>query len=228
MCKYRGALDKYEYYTQTALETKEAIKKNYINGDSVEENSQGALAEVLYFKIVEGEQAEAIAKRLNQAVSDAGYFLEAGILGLKALFNALSAYGYTEAAYKTISHYDYPSYGYWKNCGATTLWENWNGVGSQNHHMYADVLNWMYRNVLGVKNQSIAYKECKIEPYFYAENCFAEGRTETPYGEIKISWQKTGNTLVMDCTIPQDINAMLVINGKELGELHSGHLELNL
>lgn len=228
MCKHRGETEKYEYYQKMALETKSAIQAKYIHGDNVEENSQGALAEVLYFKIVEGEEAKAIAKRLNETVQNCGYFLEAGILGLKALFNALSAYGYTETAYKTIAHYEYPSYGYWKNCGATTLWENWNGYGSQNHHMYADVLNWMYRNVLGLKNDSIAYKECTVEPYFYAENCNAEGKTETPYGEIKLSWKKVGNRVIIDAVIPDEVCAKLVINGKAMGKLQSGRLEITI
>ena len=228
MCKHRGEIEKYEHYQKMAFETKAAIQAKYINGDTVEENSQGALAEVLYFKIVEGEQAKAIAKRLNETMQSCGYFLEAGILGLKALFNALSAYGYTETAYKTIAHYEYPSYGYWKNCGATTLWENWDGHGSQNHHMYADVLNWMYRNILGLKNDSIAYKECTIEPYFYAENCHAEGKTETPYGEIRLSWNKCGNRVIIDAVIPDEIYAKLVINGKAIGKLQSGRLEITI
>lgn len=228
MCKLRGEKHKYAVYKQMALETKRALHETYINDDSVDNNSQGALAEVLYFKIVEGRQAEKIAKRLNDTVISAGYFLEAGILGLKALFNALSAYGYTETAYKTICHYEYPSYGYWKNCGATTLWENWNGYGSQNHHMYSDVLNWTYRNVLGLKNTGIAYNTCIIEPYFYAENCSAEGKTETPYGEIKVSWEKIGDKVLFDIRVPEKVDATLLIKGNLPMPVKNGIIKIQL
>ena len=227
-CKMKGDLQKYEKYSRLAKETKDAIISKYINGIEVANNSQGALAEVLYFKIVDGEQAVAIAKHLNEVVKQSGFFLETGILGLKALLNALSAYGYTESAYKVVSHYDYPSYGYWKNCGATTLWENWNGVGSQNHHMYADVLNWMYRNILGIKNCDIAYKKCVFEPYFYAKNCTAEGKTITPYGEISIKWQKVGNELTVFATVPESVEMTAIIKGVGEKILQTGVYKFNL
>ena len=155
-------------------------------------------------------------------------YLETGILGLKALLNAFSAYGYTEAAYKIISHYEYPSYGYWKNCGATTLWENWNGVGSQNHHMYADVLNWSYRNVLGLKNAGIAYDQCIIEPFFYAENCSAEGRTNTPYGEIFVKWVKTGSFVELEVSIPNGVDATLILPKQQAKTIQSGTFKIEL
>ena len=228
MCEYKGETKKAEQYRQEALETKNAILNAYVHGDNVEENSQGALAEVLYFRIVEGEQAVAIAKKLYEVVQDSGFFLEAGILGLKALLNALSAYGYTDAAYKIIAHYEYPSYGYWKNCGATTLWENWNGVGSQNHHMYADVLNWMYRNVLGLKNTSIGYQTCCLQPFFYDENCACEGETETPHGKIKVHWEKKGALVKMETVIPQDVETTLLLPGKDDVRITSGTYEFTL
>ena len=228
ICKMRGDNQKYDIYKQMALETKNAIQKTYINGDNVDNNSQGALAEVLYFKIVEGKQAKSIAKRLYETVKDSGFFLETGILGLKALLNALSAYGYTEAAYKVVSHYDYPSYGYWKNCGATTLWENWNGVGSQNHHMYADVLNWTYRNVLGLKNSSIAYKQCTVEPFFYAKNCQAEGKTETPYGILSLKWKKKDNEVCFEIVAPNEIELILKMPNKEPMPITSGKFKFSL
>lgn len=228
MCSLRGEKNKAEKYTKAALETKTAILQTYVHGDTVDNDSQGALAEVLYFKIVEGDQAQKIAQKLHGLVRDAGYLLETGILGLKALLNALSAYGYTETAYKTVSHYEYPSYGYWKNSGATTLWENWNGVGSQNHHMYADVLNWTYRNVLGLKNAGLAYKTCIIEPYFYAENCWAKGKTETPYGKIAVEWQKTGNKVVFDLEIPDGVEATLILKNKPCVSVQSGRIEMDL
>ena len=228
MCMMRGREEKARKYTKAALETKQAILDKYINGNSVANNCQGALAEVLYFKIVEGEQAKAIAARLHERVRESGYYLETGILGLKALLNALSAYGYTEAAYKIVSHYEYPSYGYWKNCGATTLWENWNGVGSQNHHMYADVLNWSYRNVLGLKNAGIAYDKCIIEPFFYADNCSAEGRTNTPYGEIFVKWERKGTFVELELSIPNGVDATLILPKKQARAIQSGTFKIEL
>ncbi|MBO4939709.1 MAG: family 78 glycoside hydrolase catalytic domain [Clostridia bacterium] len=228
MCEYKGDTERAEIYRNMAQETRQGILDTYVNGDHVDNDSQGALAEVLYFRIVEGEQAKRIAKRLHETVRDAGFLLEAGILGLKALLNALSAYGYTETAFRIVAHYEYPSYGYWKNCGATTLWENWNGVGSQNHHMYADVLNWEYRNVLGLKNTSIGYKTCVLQPFFYEENCVCEGETETPDGKIKIRWEKQGARFMLDLEVPDALEMTLLLPDRAAMPITSGKYEYNL
>ncbi|MBQ7913832.1 MAG: family 78 glycoside hydrolase catalytic domain, partial [Clostridia bacterium] len=173
ICLLRGDKAEASEYANGAENTRRAILNEYIHGDRVDNDGQGALAEVLYFDIVEGEQARAIAKRLAETVRSDGYVFKVGILGMKALLNALSKYGYTEEAYKIVNRYDYPSYGYLKERGATTLWESWNGKGSLNHHMYADVVHWLFRNIGGLKNTGVAYDTCLLQPYFYAENCSA-------------------------------------------------------
>ena len=224
MCLLKGDGKSAVVYGNGAKETKEAIKKKYIRGNSVDNDGQGALAEVLYFKIVEGEQGKSIAAKLAETVKTDGYKFKAGILGTKALLNALSEYGYTEEAYKMINRCDYPSYGFWKEQGATTLWEEWNGNGSRNHHMYADVLNWMFRNVAGLKNAGIAYDRCVLEPYFFAENCSAKAET----GGISFSWERKDGTFVADMVVPNGVDAVLKLPNREPIKAVSGRFEADL
>ena len=138
-----------------------------------------------------------------------------GILGIKALLNALSEYGYTDIAYKTVNRYDYPSYGYWKEQGATTLWERWDGKDSHNHHMYGDVLHWFARNIAGVQNVGVAYDRCVLRPYFFAQICSANASTRTPYGEISFSWEKQGNVFKANVIVPTGVCAKLILGEKE-------------
>lgn len=228
MAERKGDGDKAKKYAAAARETKEAVKRTYIRGESVDNDGQGALAEVLYFRIAEGETAERIAAKLADTVKRDGYRYKAGILGVKALLNALSMYGYTDAAYKTVARYDFPSYGYWKEQGATTLWENWDGSGSRNHHMYADVLNWMFRNVAGLKNEGVAYDRCVFEPYFMSENCSAECETETPRGKIRFSWKKQGGRFTADILLPQGTSAELKLPGRSPTTAKNGRTEVDL
>lgn len=228
MAELMGEKEDAVSYRAAAQETRKAIREAYIHDDHVDNDGQGALAEVLYFSIVEGQQAEKIAARLAETVKCDQYQFKVGILGMKALMNALSKYGYTDVAYRTVDRYDFPSYGYWKNHGATTLWENWDGDGSQNHHMYADVINWIFRNVVGIQNKDIGYKRCVLEPFFTDVNCCAAGETETPAGKIMFSWNKEGNIFNADITIPDGINAVLKLPERENITLPTGETKINL
>ena len=91
--------------------------------------------------------------------------------------------------------------------------------------MYADVLNWMYRNVLGLKNTSIGYETCCLQPFFYAENCECEGETETPYGKIAIRWEKKGKFVKMEATVPDKVEMTLLLPGKAPMTITSGVYE---
>lgn len=230
MAEFSGEPEKAFQYHKEAEETKSAIHSRFIQEDCVDNNGQGALAEVLYFRIVEGVQAEKIAAKLAKVVEEDRYSYKVGILGLKALLNALSKYGYSDIAYKTVDRDDYPSYGYWKKLGATTLWECWENTsfGSRNHHMYADVVSWMFRNVGGLQNAGIAYDKCLLKPYFFADCCGASAKTETPRGLISFAWEKTGNRFVADVVIPEGTDAILELPGCAPMQVKTGKLEIQL
>jgi len=227
ICLLRGERAEAESYASEAEATKQAIIKEYVHGDSVDNDGQGALAEVLFFDIVEGEQAKSIAKKLVERVRADGYMFKVGILGMKALPNALTKYGYTAEAYKIINRYDYPSYGYLKEHGATTLWESWNGEGSLNHHMYGDVVHWLFRNVGGLQNAGIAYDKCVLQPFFFAESCSAQSKTETPNGIISFAWEKAGDVMKAEIVLPDGVQAVLRIEGKDI-PVKTGKIEIKL
>lgn len=228
MAALRGDTRCAEKYQLAAEETKAAIRSVYIREDHVDNDGQGALAEVLYFAIVEGEQARKIAARLAQTVQQDNYRYKVGILGMKALLNSLSQYGYTDVAYRTVDRYDYPSYGYWKKQGATTFWENWDGSGSQNHHMYADVLHWVFRNVVGIQNVGVAYDQCLLEPYFFRDTCSGRGETETPFGTLRFEWEKNQETFSGKFTVPEGVCCQLKLPGQALYHIAPGKSELTV
>lgn len=230
MAEFAGEPEKARQYRQEAEETKNAIRNRFIHDDCVDNNGQGALAEVLYFCIVEGIQAEKIAAKLAETVIKDGYCIKVGILGMKALLNALSRFGYTDVAYQIVTREDYPSYGYWRKLGATTLWENWENsdFGSRNHHMYADVLNWMFRNIGGLQNIGVAYDRCLMKPYFFREVCSASVQTETPKGTLRFDWKKEENRFVADIVLPEETEAILELPGKAPVRVQCGRVEIQL
>ncbi len=204
------------HHAKKAAKIKAKIKEIYATDEAIASHGQGALAFLLYFKIVEGDEARQIAKRLAQLVKDDGYVHKVGILGMKALPNALSEYGYTNVAYKMLTRTDYPSYGYWRSIGEATLCEVWEENQSRNHHMYSDPVNWMTRYICGLKNCGVAYDKVELAPFFFAKECSAEAHTETPRGKISFSWRLLGGKLHAKIELPEGCCATLILGGKRL------------
>lgn len=115
---------------------------------------------------------------------------DAGILGAKALLNALSENGYSDLAYKVASQETYPSWGWWIVNGATTLYENWridakNDI-SLNHIMFGDIGAWIFKGIGGIKTdeQSAGFKNVILKPNFVVGLNEFEAKHTGPYGEI--------------------------------------------
>ena len=100
----------------------------------------------------------------------------------------------------------FPSYGEWLDKGATTLWENWNCTLSKNHHMYSDVLSWMFKTVLGISpdDQAASFDSITVDPYFFSELEYAKGHYDSPRGRVSVHWQRTDNGVQLDITAPCD------------------------
>ena len=206
----------------SAEKVRQAIKTRYISTEKLNDYGQSSLAFLLYFHIVKDEEAYVIARQLAELVKTDSYRFKTGIFGTITVLNALSEYGYTDVAYKMVARSDYPSYGYWKEQGATTLWESWLGDASRNHHMFGDVIDWMTRYIVGIQNAGVSYNQCLLKPYFFEDNCSAKAETNTPTGRVSFSWVKNGNSFKATIEIPKNSKAWLVLPNKEPIEIKHG------
>ena len=202
--------DEKKYLSKAEL-IKSNIRKKYFKDDKIDTGSQSSLAYALWFDLVEPCEQEKILGALVELVKKDNYAFKTGIFGTNFILQVLSKYGRCDIAYKMVNRYDYPSYGYWKTLGATTLWEHWNGDMSRNHHMFGTVLNWLARNISGLQNEGIAYNKCVIKPYFFAENCSAETSTFTPRGRMAVSWKKRGSKFTAEIQTPEGTDATLIL-----------------
>lgn len=215
IAELKGDNEKAKIYRESAEKTRRAILDKYIVDGIVDDGAQGAGAFLLRFEIVEGELAQKIADKLAQSIIKDDYIIQVGILGFKALIYALPRYGYADVMYKMLNRYEYPSFGYWKNKGATSLWEDWEGSQSLNHHMYGTVIDFLQREIAGVKNIGVAYNQILLEPYFYAESCNASLYKDTKNGRVEFAWKKEGAKVWCKAVIPQGSKAILKIAGME-------------
>ncbi len=147
-----------------------------------------------------------------------------GIFGTRFFFEILSEIGLGEYAYRSMTKRTIPSFGYWVEQGATTFWEYWNGFASHNHPMFGGGLNWLYRNLAGVRydEKEPAYKHIIIKPEVYDDLDWCKYRTESIYGTVSSEWKRENGTITMRVQIPVGSHATVHTPDGKTHNLPSG------
>jgi alpha-L-rhamnosidase len=225
----------YEYYTALATKIKNAVNNKYLNRETgiYASGTQTELSVPLQWKIVPEDQIPLVAQNLAKRVEVDGFHLDVGVLGAKAILNALSENGYANIAYKIASQDTYPSWGWWIVNGATTLLENWDLNAkrdiSDNHMMFGEIGGWLFKGLGGIfpDPEQPGFKHIILRPNFIKELSSFEAQYDSPYGQIISKWQLKKNKLInYEVVVPANSNATLYlpneIAGKKVMELQSG------
>ncbi len=216
----------FEHYKVIAQKVKDSINNSFLNNGTYLNSTQCALALPLYLGIVPKELENEIAMQLFKAVEKADFHLTTGEVALKPLLYCLSKYGKSEYAYRIIMNDTPPSYNYFIKQGKTTLPESWDGREdfSQNHCMAGHGEYWIFENLVGIKNDGIAFNQTVIEPYFPHDLTFLNASYETSKGKIDVSWKREKDNVDIHIKTPANIKAKLVLGDRHIllnaGENH--------
>ena len=157
----------------------------------------------LAFGMVPGELVERVAANLAADVEARGFHLNTGCLGVGVLLPVLTAHGYGDAATKVALQRTYPSWGYWFELGADTMWEKWEDDSrSRNHYFQGTVVEWIFENVAGLRNVDAGWERIVVRPDARGEVDSASIRTETIRGRVSVVWKKTSRVLSLDVQVP--------------------------
>ena len=206
-------------YSALAEQIKDSINKKYLNVETgiYASGTQTELSVPLYWGVVPEEYRAKVAHNLNEKVIASDFHLDVGVLGCKALLNALCENGYTETAYKVAIQDTYPSWGWWVTNGATTLLENWKLDAtrdiSDNHMMFGEIGAWFYKGLAGIypDSERPGFKHINLKPYFPEGLEGFTARHTSPYGEIVSGWTTKGGKVVYSVTIPANSAATLTL-----------------
>jgi len=224
--KLFGNEDDYQKYSQLAANIKEEINSRFFDQKTATYGSgfQTELSTALFWGIVPEEYTEKVAQKLAKKVISDNRHIDVGLLGSKAILNALSENGYADLAYEVATQEDFPSWGAWIKNGATTLFEDWKvdekrkGAMSRNHIMFGEIGAWFYKALGGIKpdpNQP-GFKNILLEPHFVKGLERFEAEYNGPHGKIISSWKKENGKVFYDLIIPPNSGASLVINQGEI------------
>lgn len=200
----------YAYYTLLADQIKRAINDKYLNAETgvYATGTQTELSVPLLWGVVPDDMVTTVAARLAERVAQDGFRIDVGVLGAKAILNALSENGYPDIAYRLASREEYPSWGWWIVNGATTLYENWDIDAerdiSHNHMMFGEIGAWFYKALGGIRIDELhpGFKRFVVEPHIVDGLDYFEASFEGPQGEISSKWRKQGAAIVIEISVP--------------------------
>ena len=238
--KLFGNDDDYQRYHTLSEKIKNVINAKFLNRETgiYASGTQTELSVPLHWGVVPEEMKQKVAANLNQDVVKTNYHLDVGVLGAKALLNALNNNGYSESAYKVAVQNTYPSWGWWAVNGATTLLENWDLEAkrdiSDNHMMFGEIGGWFFKSIGGILPDKAqpGFKHILLKPIFPDGLDKSEVSYESPYGKIISKWNKNKKTITYDITIPANSSATFYaphnIEGEREIKLEAGKHQLKL
>ena len=208
LLKETGYMPQAEFAGTIASGLKQAIRSRLIDfgNMTVSGNCQTSQAMGIFYGVFNDNEKQRAFDKLLELIREKGCF-DVGVLGARVIFHVLSDFGRSDLAFDMIRGPKYPSYGYWLEKGATTLWEMFfdsDRVASKNHHFWGDISSWFICHLAGIRYNPWGndLSHVDIIPAFVPQLDFAEGYYDSEMGRIKSSWSRRGEEIRLELTVP--------------------------
>jgi alpha-L-rhamnosidase len=177
----------------------------------------------LAFGLVPADQVAPVAANLAADVEARGRHLDTGHVGIGALPIALSDHGRADLAHAVLTQRSYPSYGYLRDLGATTLWESWEpDARGHNDPTPSLPLLWLVERVLGVVALHPGWARFRVAPRAFGPLPAASVVLDTVRGPITVAWRRSAGTLTLDLRVPVNAVAEVTLPDGTRRDLGSG------
>ena len=215
-----GNADDAKKYRTMAENTRKAILRKYKDEASGKFSVQSQASKAFILGMGLADNPQLFAEELNTDLANNGYHAITGNLSYVYLFNSLTEYGYGDTVYKILTNPEYPGWGYMVVNGATTIWERWEKKMQQKMHsfchpMFGSYDAWLYGYVGGIQEMpnTCAMDKIRIKPYFINELSNISASIDTVNGTVSVHWERTGDTVSVDITVPPNVDAEIQIDG---------------
>lgn len=222
-----------EAYGSLAEEIRNAFIREYFTpAGNLSVDTMTAYVVVLYMGLTPDYAYERVCRGLLNKLKKNRYHLNTGFVGTPYLCRMLSENGMNDLAYHLLLEKGFPGWLYEVLMGATTVWERWNSVlpdgkisgtemNSLNHYAYGSIVEWMYRNMLGIQpmEEGAGFKKFRVAPAPNYQISWAKGCLRSAAGMIKSSWTIDGKKLKMIVTVPFDAEAEIVLPDADVKEI---------
>ncbi len=210
-----GKTEDAENYGKLAANARKAFRHIATQEGKIFSDRQADYVRAISFDLLKEQEKKQAAADLNRLVEKNGYHLNTGFLSTPALCGTLADYGYTESAYRLLLQDTMPGWLYAVKKGATTIWENWDGVNekgevkaSLNHYSYGAISGWLFAGVCGIRAEG---RKITIRPQPDSSLKYARAVYLSPVGEIVSGWKYEGDRLVYEVEIPANTEAEIIL-----------------
>jgi len=209
------------HYRMIAARVRGAWQAEFVAQDgTVAPATQANLARALAFGLVDNHHQDAVAADLVKLIRRAGNHLGTGFLATPFLLPVLADHGYLDVAYDLLLQTTAPSWLHMIQSGATTVWENWEGIdaqgkGSLNHYSKGAVISFLHSHVAGLRAvpDTPAWQEFEVRPCPGGGITEAQARLDTPYGPVGASWRIEGGTFTLKVEVAPGTRAHVTLPG---------------
>jgi len=200
-----------------------AIHEKFYNTDEgiYADGAMAMSATALLADIVPVDEKEKVMKNLETEIliNRKGH-IHAGITGGALLFKLLREQGRNDLLYAMTSKTSYPSWGYMKENGATTIWEMWEKDLPGHSLLHSSFLYpgaWYIEGLAGIKPYSPGYKKFIVEPPVEGDTNLKQVKASfnSPVGEIKVFWQRHDGRLQLSIEVPPNSICLLKLPLKD-------------
>ncbi|MFO7611198.1 MAG: alpha-L-rhamnosidase C-terminal domain-containing protein, partial [Clostridia bacterium] len=175
----------------------------------------------LYLGLVPGEYYDRAVESMLEYIRSNGHRTDTGIFATPMVFSLLAEKGYINDLDKLLVQEEFPSYGFMRKNGATTLWETWDGKASLNHPMFGGIGAFFFKYIAGIRYIS-SENSVIIEPCFIKSTDFASACHESIYGEICVEWRRNGDgSIKINIILPGNVRGVFR-HGDKIIILESG------
>jgi hypothetical protein len=232
-----SVLKKTDQQTKLAVwadEIKTAFNAQFFNPATgvISTGSQTAMAMPWCVGLIDEQYKPKVLQNLEDSIRKQGKPLTAGDVGFRYLVEALTFGGKSQLLYEMNARDDVPGYGFQLKKGATALTESWPALEnvSNNHLMLGHLMDWFYAGLGGISQSktSVAYKELVIKPEMVGDLTWVKSSYQSPYGEIRSDWEKSGTTVKMKVSIPVNSTALVYIPFTKGSVIKEGEKDISI
>lgn len=215
-----GKLEDERHYSQLANNIREAWRAEFIDNDGrTPGNTQASYVRALSFDLAPSELRDRAAAHLVGLIEAADNHLGTGFLSTADLLPVLADTGHADLAYRLLLQRTTPSWLGMLDRGATTIWEEWEGVdrngnahASLNHYSKGSVVRYLHTHILGLQAapDSVAWESFIVAPVVPDELEWASGHFDSPQGRIDVSWRLKDDAAELSVVVPGGSTAMII------------------
>ncbi len=200
------------YYEAMYAKIRAAFRTYFIGRNGLVRNAtQGGALLALAFGLLEDGEIPATRDWLIRDMAEKGGITWGTASTPFALYGLCEA-GLPEEAARFLTRTEFPSIGYMIECGATSVWERWDGIlngeyhphpmNAFNHIGFATVGAFVVSSLVGIAPLAPGFEKILLQPVVSREIGGVRAVYHSVRGLIEVMWKIDGDALNYRCSLP--------------------------